>query len=343
MKNPNAISLAASIAALGSIDARIHALEGIKPAGSVLAHDEIALANDSQFVESNYSRPLTSYVGGWADNSPLLAELDFLAPPVQTPRRFSYKYATNAEEFLEESADEDIREIGADFKNVRDYTSTEVEAATLNKGLTIKIDLDRVADQANWRETAVARLTGRLLRAELRRTLALINAASTNTAKTWNSSADPDMDVITRLNAAADVSGVKPNRAYYGETAGTLRLTSFRAQNTAGGFSSAAMNDQQLASMLRVDQVFNTSSRYQSTSSAKSQFGGSRVFLFNAQDGATERDPSNVKRFWTPCSDGSMIRVYEQQVSAKMYHITVEHYSLPKITSTLGIQKLTIS
>jgi hypothetical protein len=343
--NSNASRIAAMMVAAGMdlSSARIYGQEGILPAGSALAHEGIALANDTQFVESNYSRPLTTYVVGWADNSDLMSELDFLFPPVQVPRRFSYKSATNAEEFLEDSADEDIREIGSEFKYVKDYTSSEVNAATLNKGLTIKIDLDRVADQANWREIYTARLMGRLLRAELRRGLALINAASVNTAKTWGSSADPDQDVMTQITNAADISGVKPNRVYYGESAWTLRRTSFRQQNTAGGFAGASLNETELASYLGVDRVLQSGSRYQSSASAKTQFGGSRVFLFNAMDGASERDASNAKRFWTPCTDGTMVRVYEQQVSAKIYQITVEHYSLPRITSTLGIRKLTIS
>jgi hypothetical protein len=339
--NPRISALVA--AGLAHAEASVYAAEQILPAGSALQHGAVALANDSMFVEGNYSRPLTNFVVGWADNSDLMTELDMLAPPVQVPRRFSYKSATNAEEFLQESGDEDIREIGADFKVIKPYTSSEVEAAVINKGLTTKIDLDRVADQANWREVETSRLMGRLMRAELRRTLALINAAATNTAKTWNSSADPDQELMTEITAAADIHGIKLNRVYFGESAWTLRKSAFRAQNTAGGFASAGYTPEELASYLGVDRVFQSGSRYQSTASAKTQFGGSRVFLFNALDGASERDSSNSKRFWSPCVDGSMFRVYEQQVSAKVYHITVEHYSLPKITSTLGIRKLTIS
>lgn len=341
----NPRQLAALLAASGLDLASSVALanEGILPAGTSITHNQVALANDSLFVEGNYSRPLTNYVVGWADSSDLMAELDFLMPPVQVPRRFSYKSATNAEEFLQDSADEDIRAVGADFKVIKPYTSTEVNDAVLNKGLVAAIDLDQVADQANWREMHTSRLMGRLMRAELRRSLALINAASNNTAKTWNSSADPDADVNAEITAAADVHGVKLNRVYFGESAWNLRLAAFRAQNTAGGFASAGLTPEQLASWLGVDRVFKSGSRYQSTSSAKAQFGGSRVFAFMAMDGASEQDPSNCKRFWSPCVDGSMFRVYEQQVSAKKFLITVEHYSLPKITSTLGIRKLTIS
>ena len=37
------------------------------------------------------------------------------------------------------------------------------------------------------------------------------------------------------------------------------------------------------------------------------------------------------------------MRVYEQQVNMKLVDITVEHYSNIVVTSTLGIQKLSVS
>lgn len=343
MKSASYIAAMMVAAGLSAGDALANAAEGILPAGSPLAHDQIALANETAFVEANFSNPLTTYAVGWMDSSDLMAELNYLFPPVQVTRRFEYASATNIEEFLQESADEDVREIHGEFKQVRPYTSSKVNAATLNKGLSIRIDLDHVADQANWREQHVARLTKRLLRAELRRGLALINAAAVNTGSIWSSSTDPDLLINAQITNASDISGVKPNRVYVGEDAWNLRWAAYRAQNNAGGYASAAMTEQQLASMLGLDRVFRSTSRYQNTGSAKAQFGGSRLFLFNAQDGQSAADPSNTKRFWSPCQDGTMIRVYERQVSAKIYEITVEHYSLPAITSTLGIRKLTVT
>jgi hypothetical protein len=52
-------------------------------------------------------------------------------------------------------------------------------------------------------------------------------------------------------------------------------------------------------------------------------------------------DPSNVKRFWTPTSAG-VVAVYREEFP-KYVDITVEHYSNIVVTSTLGIEMLTIS
>ena len=67
------------------------------------------------------------------------------------------------------------------------------------------------------------------------------------------------------------------------------------------------------------------------------------MLAFYALDGAAPDDPSNSKRFWTPTESGDKYRVYEQQISAKLIDLSLEHYSNVVITSTLGIRKLTIS
>ena len=77
----------------------------------------------------------------------------------------------------------------------------------------------------------------------LRRAIALLSAAATNTAKTWDTTAgkDPDSDVNTELVTAADLSGIRPSRVGFSDTSWSKRLLAHRAQNTAGGFASAAM------------------------------------------------------------------------------------------------------
>ena len=67
------------------------------------------------------------------------------------------------------------------------------------------------------------------------------------------------------------------------------------------------------------------------------------VLMFFASPGADIEDPSNIKRFVSPTESGGPYRVYVQQVTSKLVDITVEHYELIKITSTLGIRKFTVS
>lgn len=263
------------------------------------APGQICLANEARFSSSFASEPLTAYATGWKDLNNIEATLDFLFPPVQAPRRFEWKKADNAEAFLSEV--DDIRAIGADFKHV-EYKGTTAMDKTLNKGLTIRVDLDQVAGMPNWRELYTARLLQRVLRSELRRAISAATSAAVNTAKTWDTSAgkDPDFDVLNELVAATDASGVRPNRVLFGDSAWTKRLLAHRAQSTAGGYGSAALTKAELASLLGIDRVEVSRERYQVSAAAKGKVCPDIVIVFFAEDGLTPDDPSNTKRFWTP-------------------------------------------
>jgi hypothetical protein len=134
-----------------------------------------------------------------------------------------------------------VRAIGADFKRV-EYTGTTVNEKTLNKGLTIRIDDDEQFG-GNWQERAVRRFTERLYRNELRRAIAVLSAAATNSAVTWDTTAgkDPDFDILSKIEASGDDRGLDSNTILFGSTSWRKRALSHRAQNTAGGFASASM------------------------------------------------------------------------------------------------------
>lgn len=300
----------------------------------------IALANEARFTETYFSEPLTTYAVGFKDPSDLDASLEFYSPRVATTRRFEFKKAVNAEEFYSET--DDLRATGADFKRV-EYTGTTVNEKTLNKGLTVRVDLDNVTP--GWENRTTAKLLRRLKRNELRRAIALLSAAATNTAKTWDTTAgkDPDQDVLGDLVTAGDSSGISPNRVGYGLTAWQKRVLSHRAQDTAGGYASAGMTPQQVAAFLGVDGVMVSKERYATSASAKAQIVANLVLMFAAMSGSDAEDPSNIKRFVSAVEGGGDVRVYQQQVSAKLVDLTVEHYSNIIITSTLGIRKFTVS
>lgn len=303
-----------------------------------------ALANDSRFVETYFNEPLTTYAVGWRDPSNIEETLNRIAPEVQVPRRFSFKRATNAEEFLSETVD-DVRAIGSDFKRV-EYAGSETEARTQNKGLMVVVDLDNVQDGTPWEQQYVGRLLRRLLRNELRRTIAGLSAAATNTGVTWNSSADPDQAVAGDIITAANASGIRPNRVLYGDTAWNTRRTAYRAQNNAGGYASAGFTADDLAQYLDVDRVIVSRERFQSGAAAKSEIVSNRVIMYYADDMAGTEDASNIKRFVTlhgAEQGGGRVRVYRHQISSKLVAISVEHYSQIVITSTLGIRQFTVS
>jgi hypothetical protein len=318
---------------------RLERLE--RDSGQILP-GQVCLANESRFSSAHFSEPLTAYAAGWREPNDIEALLDFIAPPVQVGRRFEYKKADNNEAFLTDT--DDSRAIGADFKRV-EYRGSTVNDKTTNRGLTIRVDLDLAGDIPNWREIYTARLLQRVLRSDLRRAIDALVTGATNTAKTWDTSAgkDPDQDILTELLASVDASGVRPNRVLFGDVAWNKRLISHRAQATAGGFASAALTQDQLASYLGVEGLRVSRERYQNAASTKTKVVPDVVVLFYGIDGPTTEDPTHLKRFWSAVEGGGKFRVYEHAVSSKMVDITVEHYSNTLLTSSVGLRKLTIS
>jgi len=307
-----------------------------------LVPGQISLANESRFEEAYLSEPLTAYATGWGNNEPLQDDLEFLAPQVLVPRRFEYRQDDNAEAFAMES--EDIRAIGADFKRIDPYGSVQM-AKTYNKGLTMRVDLDQVSCIPNWRQRAIARLLKSLLRIELQRALTLLTDSATARSVVWNTSSgkDPDADVLSAIEDSANSSGIHPNRVLYGSTAWFRRNLSHRAQNTAGGFSSASLTPQTLANLFNVDAVKVCNQRRQSSGIGKVGFAENLVLVFTAEANQSTEDPSNIKRFVTPCEDGSIFRVFEHNITGKLVDLTVEHYSNLVVTSNLGIVAITVN
>ncbi len=319
----------------------MEALDNARLAQTEPGPGEVTLANESRFNSSFFSEALTTYATGWQEPNKIEELLNFICPPVQVGRRFEFKKAENPEAFYSDG--EDTRAIGSDFKRVEYKASTTVDR-TLNRGLTMRLDLDLVGDMPNWRELYTARLLQRLLRNELRRAIALLGAAA-NTNKTWDTTAgkDPDQDILTDLLAAVDDSGVRPNRILFGDVAWNKRLLAHRAQTSAGGYASAGLTTEELAGFLGVDAVRVSRERFQVSTSAKAKIVPDAVFAFVGMDSPSLEDPTHFKRFWSAGEGGVKYRVYDQVVNAKMVDLTVEHYSTILPTATVGLRKLTIS
>ncbi len=317
-------------------------VEMIAADGGSVAPGMIVASNESRFTEQFFSEPLTTFAVGFRDPNDIQAMLEFVAPVVRVGKRFEFKKAESDQEFLSES--DDVRAIGADFKRV-EYSGTSVSSRVLNKGLTIRVDLDQVEGQPNWREVTVGRLMRRIFRNEFRRAVTGLAGAGVNTAKTWDTSTpkDPDGDLLTVLVAGAAKSGIYPNRVLFGQTASAKRILTLRSQNLAGQSVSSTLTPQQLADFLGVAEIRTSRERYTTAAQTKTEIVNNLVIAFFAEAGMSTEDASNIKRFVAPCEGGGDVRVYEQQVSAKLIDITVEHNSNIVVTSTLGVQKLTIS
>jgi hypothetical protein len=298
------------------------------------------LSNDSLFVESFFQEPLTIYAVGYKD--PYIDDaLEAILPAVPATPRFEYAFFKNPQEFLIDV--DDVRAVNEEFKQVK-YESTKLLGKTLNKGLAMVIDLDAVSTEPAWAEKRVAKLLRRLKRSELLRGInILLTAAGSASNKTWDSSADPDADVLSAVTNYGDTLGFNVNRVLYDVGAWTKRFTSLRGNANAAKFATAGLTEAQLAPVVGVDEIIVLKQRYQSTATAKARMATNKVIGFYAEQQPGLEDPSVVKRFTSPTMSGGPFRVYQQQLSAKRVLLSVEHYSNVLPTSSIGAFALNIS
>lgn len=303
---------------------------------------KIYLANDSRFTASTYNQPLTNFaVGGWANTGVEDDLMDYVGTPIQVAKRFNYKVWTNAEALRSET-DDDMRQIGADFKEVK-IGNTEVNAQTINRGLIMALDKDELADGIITEQLAVQYLTQRLKLNQLRRASALVVAAGTNTARTWSTARDADADINTAITSYRDAAGIMPNTVLFDRAAWVLRLTAQGALTTAAGMGRAGYNPQQLGQWLGMQNVKTVNSVYQSSATAKTAIGASLVLVFNRSNSPLALDPSNVRYFYSPTTGGGPISAFRYESGSKKVIVGVEHNELISIVYSGGIQKLTIS
>tara|TARA_B100000965_G_scaffold142976_1_gene119121 strand:- start:3997 stop:4977 length:981 start_codon:yes stop_codon:yes gene_type:complete len=304
-----------------------------------LQSGDIYASNESRFSAAHYSEPLTAFTSGWQDADGLKKLLDFIAPSVEVGRRFEFKRADSSEAFLTEV--DDTRAIGSAFKRV-DYSGENVNAKTLNKGLTMRIDHDDIVGD-NWQERAVQILMQRLYRNELRRAIAALSAIDEKgTTKKWagDNASNPEADILEAILAAGDEAGVEPNRVLIGRGAWQMRHRLYAGQDKAAAFAGLTLKPEALADVFGIDGVNIAKERFQGEGKGRERFLNDLVLVFHGHNVLDKDDPSALKRFVTPVEGGDF-RVYIEE-HAKYTDITVEHYSNIVTTSTLGVKKLVI-
>lgn len=343
---PGAQRLLAYNAALADIARLAEVPEGD---GRFVGGGRITGFNASLFDQSNFSEELTGYAVGFKDPNDIGATLEFVAPSTPSPRKPEYAVFTSAEEFLSTGVDDDLRAIGGDFPTVK-YTSDKVTKKLLNRGLAVELDEDQIAEMPGWGQFYTAKLLRMLDRNSLRRAFALLSAASVNTAKTWSTAAgkNPDGDVRTELITAANITGIRPNRVLYGDTAWDTRVASHEAQDNAGGYAAAARTPEQVASFLNVEGVHVSRERFAATATATSvsEIVSTKVLMYFATANMGMEDPSNIKRFTgnvAAQNGGGKVAVHLRQVGDKRWRLAVEKYELTVITATLGIRQFTVA
>lgn len=306
---------------------------------SQLVAGSYALANESRLASAIYTEALTQFLVGWKDTENIQSTLDFIAPPVAVTRKFEFKKANNAEEFLSETDDE--RTIGTAFKRVA-YSGTSALARTRNRGLTYRLDRDEEGG-AVTEEMITGRLAARIMRNKLRRAVTALLALDAGTPKVWNAASTPDEDIRSLVADAQLASGIFPNRALVGLAAWNLRAGAYSAQNNAGAYAAIGKSSTEVAQLLGLDDMRISRELYQFSGTEKKRIMTSNLVAFYAVDGIGKDDPSNLKQFYTPVEGGGRWRVYREEIGPKFVDITVEHYDEIVGTSTVGAKKLNIA
>lgn len=313
---------------------------GVIAGGESIQPGQIALANEAAFNQSFLSQPMTDYAVGWKSKDEWLEKLlDFICPGVKTAHRFEYKVANNADEFAMVANDGDVRALFGEFKMVKTIGDI-VNAKTFSKGLSTVIEKD--TELPGEVEDKVAWLKKMCLKAELYRAVTLLESIATNTAKTWNADAQPDMDMLKAIDAFGDVVGIDANRCLMGTSAWVKRIGAYAAKAKSNFVPPATMNE--LAGFLGLDEVMGSKVRYTSGQGKNKIVSASKVLFFQGEAGASKDDPSTLKRFWTPEPTGGEWSVYVDEITnPKLKKITVAHTSNIVTTCSKGVQMLTIS
>ena len=301
----------------------------------------IMAANDANFDAAHLSEPLTEYLVDFPDEEGLDTTLEAAFPSVPVGRSFSYRTHDDKEAFQLAINDEDIREIGGDFAQVR-RTGAQVDGRTDNKGLVMILDNDQGGEDPAVQQRAVANLRNRLLRTELFRGEALLEANDTATTPNWgasNTAADPDGDLLSAIDLSGDARGIDANTVLYGGSAWVSRFLSLGLGSNAARHQTRNLTPAQLADLVGVDKLIKSKFRSQSSASAKTKIVAGKVFIYYTKPGAMNDDPSNIKRFTTAVPGGGALRVYIEPRLKKTV-IAVEHYSRLVLTSSLGIRKI---
>ena len=232
------------------------------------------------------------------------------------------------------------RAAGADFPTLRHPSCQLVTQRIASRGLAVEVDESAERPDADWRPAKVAFLRGVLDRARLRRTVGLFVAGAVNVGKTWSAAgADPDMDIIDEL----ETQTLRATRVWYGPDAWTRRARAWRAWNTPGGDASAQRPPEDLAGEFAVEEVRAVRARELPGPAGQEGAGVGQVLLFCGDDGLGRNDFSNLKTFVSPARTGGRYAVYLRRVGGSRWRLGVECYETVAITSTMGLEVVTVS
>lgn len=304
------------------------------------------LANESLMVETSFLDEITAWAIGYGSIGNKLQVLrDFIAPPRPSPSRtIRVTIWDENEPFATVDQTQVKRSILGNFLEVRQPTATKGDRLVLNRGLSCKLDNDELKERPLLQQKTTQWLIDLLMRASVLESVALFQAMAVVNNTVWDAAANPDMEIQKQLIAEANITGFKPTRGIYGDTASFKRKASYDNQLTAGSLArSQMMTDEEIALSTGLREVLTNADRYQSSATAKKEIVGSNVFLFTAVDGESPEDPSNIVRHTASASyGGGEYAVYLTPHGPKTSILTVENYELMQTQHTTGAMQFVV-
>lgn len=312
----------------------------VRTADDAFAHGRVVAFDAAQFADGVPHVRLSEFAARRQDPGAELPDAvrRLIAPDVPANRGQFVEYAlyNYTDGFLSlDNPVEESRALEADFPALRNPPHQLVTQRVANRGLTLEVDEDEGCLGTGWQQAKVAFLCGVIDRARLRRTVALFVAGAVSVGKTWDASVDPDTDVMAEL----DAQPLRASRVMYGPLAWSQRARTLRERDADGGTAFATMSPEALAEEFAVEEVQVV--RAHSAVSSRRGAGG-QVLLFCAADGLSRNDFSNLKTFTAPAKTGERYAAYVDRVGDKRWRIGVECYETVAITSTVGLEVITV-
>lgn len=309
---------------------------------------QITVANAAQNYAGSLAQDVQGYLAG-LPSSDESARLELLFPGMQTNDFFQFAKADD-EAFLTESDNSDIRAAGSSFKRVQ-YRGTTVTAATFQKGLTMRVD-HKTLPKVNgvivpgWENRYAASLKNRLIRVDIVRGLAVVDAASTNVAITFSASTNPDGLLRAQAQLSRVAIGDLANvQMVMGNASMQGRIDAYEAATrvATGQANHSDYTVEDLARYLGVKRVILQDGIRQTVKGgSKSDVLGLVNYSYAVTDSPIMDDPSNIKRAYSPVTGGGEWAVAIQE-SAVYTDITVWHESLIFAPQTSGVRKTTVT
>ena len=342
----NRIAIANAIAAVLGAQMAGHQFHAQPIGANDILPGTIALANDSLLTQAAYNTQLTEYSIGWSRSNKIRELLRHLAPlRTRTSRKVTLDTYVNAEAFERVPYTKIKRAIGADHMELAPPTWSKSTVTLENRGLQICIDMDEAKERPNYEQMVTQWLIDILMRADVSEAIALIEAAAVDVAKTWDATTNPDLDIKNQAITSANLTGMKPNSAIYGDAAEVLRQSSYEAAARANGAGASAALNGNLAQRIGLERVLVNAERYTSAPTVRTEFIGSHVYLFNASDSEQLQDSSNLVQVVSNATTfgGGEYAVYTYDPSPKRRIVMVENYSKLHMQHVLGLRDVTVS